>query len=74
MVEQWREGGHAGGQLEHWLLLEQEGVGRQMLALQGWFLGGQQLVVCAGPLQQRHGGGDDDLQELVSRLQGLVVL
>ena len=73
-MEQWREGGNAGGQLEHWLLLEQEGVGRQMLALQGWFLDGQQLVVCAGPLQQRHGGGDDDLQELVSRLQGLVML
>ena len=74
MVEQWREGGHAGGQLDHWLLLEQEGVGRQMLAPQGGYLGGQQPVVCAGPLQQRHGGGDGDLQELVSRLQGLLVL
>ena len=73
-MEQCREGGHAGGQLDYWLLLEQEGVGRQMLALQGGYLGGQQPVVCAGPLQQRHGGGDDDLQELVSRLQGLVVL
>ena len=73
-MEQCREGGHAGGQLDYWLLLEQEGVGRQMLALQGGQQGGQQLVVCAGPLQQRHGGGDDDLQELVSRLQGLVVL
>ena len=49
------EGGHAGGQLEHWLLLEQEGMGRQMLALQGWFPGGQQPIVCAGPVQLRHG-------------------
>ena len=31
------EGGHAGGQLEHWLLLDKEGKmkGRQMLTLPG---------------------------------------
>ena len=46
----------------------------QMQALPRWFPGGLLPVVCAGPLQQRHGGGDGDLQELVSRLQGLLVL
>ena len=49
-------------------------MGTQMLALPGWFPGGSQLVVYAGPLQRRHGGGDDDFQVLVPRLQGLLVL
>ena len=45
----------------------------QMQALPRWFPGGLLPVVCAGPLQLRHGGGNDD-QELVPRLQGLLVL
>ena len=44
-----------------------------MLALPRWFPDGLLPVVCAGPLQLRHGGGNDD-QELVPRLQGLLVL
>ena len=44
-----------------------------MQALPRWFPGGLLPVVCAGPLQLLHGGGDDD-QELVPRLQGLLVL
>ena len=44
----------------------------QMLTLPGWCPGGLLPVVYAGPLQLRHGGGGDDLQELVLRLQGLL--
>ena len=46
----------------------------QMLTLPRWFPGGLLPVVCAGPLQLRHGGGGDDFQVLVPRLQGVVVL
>ena len=46
----------------------------QMLTLPRWFPGGLLPVVCAGPLQLRHGGGDGGLQQLVPRLQRLVVL
>ena len=45
-----------------------------MQALPRRFPGGLLPVVCAGPLQLLHGGGDDDDQELVPRLQGLLVL
>ena len=44
-----------------------------MHALPWWFPGGLLPVVCAWPLQLLHGGGDDN-QELVPRLQGLLVL
>ena len=64
------EGGHAGGQLEHWLLLEQEGqgVGRPVLALPRWSPGGQQLFASALLLQLHHGGGGEHDQELVARV------
>ena len=64
------EGGHAGGQLEHWLLLEQEwpGVGRQVLALPRWSPGGQQPFSSALLLQLHHGGGGELAQELVARV------
>ena len=64
------EGGHDGGQLEHWLLLEQEGqgVGRPVLALPRWSPGGQQLFASALLLQLLHGGGGELDQELVARL------
>ena len=44
-----------------------------MQALPRWFPGGLLPVNCARPLQLRHGGGGDE-QELVPRLQGLLVL
>ena len=64
------EGGHAGGQLEHWLLLEQEGrgVGRPVLALPRWSPGGQQPFSSALLLQLHHGGGGELAQELVARV------
>ena len=43
-----------------------------MLALPRWCPGGLLPVVCAGPLQLRHDGGDNDLQKLVPRLQRLL--
>ena len=46
----------------------------QMLTLPRWFPGGLLPVVCAGPLQLRHGGGDGGLQQVVPRLQRFVVL
>ena len=51
------EGGHDGGQLEHWLLLEQEG-----RHLPGWFLGGLQPAVVVEPLLVHRGGGGDVLE------------
>ena len=64
------EGGHDGGQLEHWLLLEQEGqgVGRQVLALPRWSPGGQQLFASALLMQLHHGGSGEHDQELVARV------
>ena len=53
-------GGEAG---EEMMGQEEKMKVRQMLTLPGWFPGGQQPS-----------GGDDDLQELVPRLQGLLVL
>ena len=45
-----------GSQLEHWLLLKQEG--RQMLAPPGGRPGGQLPAACGGPLQlHRDDGG-----------------
>ena len=65
-------GGHAavGGQLGHWLLLEQEGqrMGRQVLALPRWSPGGQQPFSSALLLQLHHGGGGELAQELVARV------
>ena len=51
------EGGHDGGQLEHWLLLEQEG-----RHLPGWFPGGLQPAVVVEPLLVHRGGGGDVLE------------
>ena len=44
-----------GSQLEHWLLLKQEG--RQMMTLPGGRPGGQLPAACGGPLQLHR---DDD--------------
>ena len=58
-----REGGGEGeelgdgDQLEHWLLLEQEG-----RHLPGWFLGGLQPAVVVEPLLVHRGGGGDVLE------------
>ena len=46
-----------GDQLEHWLLLEQEG-----RHLPGWFLGGLQPAVVVEPLLVHRGGGSDVLE------------
>ena len=58
------EGGRVGSQLEHWLLLKQEG--RQMVAPPGGWPGGQLPDVCVGPLQLHRGDGGFS-QELVAR-------
>ena len=49
--------GGDGDQLEHWLLLEQEG-----RHLPGWFLGGLQPAVVVEPLLVHRGGGSDVLE------------
>ena len=46
-----------GDQLEHWLLLEQEG-----RHLPGWFPGGLQPAVVVEPLLVHRGGGGDVLE------------
>ena len=48
--------GGDGDQLEHWLLLEQEG-----RHLPGWFPGGLQPAVVVEPLLVHRGGGGDVL-------------
>ena len=45
-----------GSQLEHWLLLKQEG--RQMMSLPGGRPGGQLPSACGGPLQLHRDDGD----------------
>ena len=49
--------GGDGDQLEHWLLLEQEG-----RHLPGWFPGGLQPAVVVEPLLVHRGGGGDVLE------------
>ena len=57
-VEEGRgERGRDGDQLEHWLLLEQEG-----RHLPGWFRGGLQPAVVVEPLLVHRGGGGDVLE------------
>ena len=51
--------GGDGDQLEHWLLLEQEG-----RHLPGWFPGGLQPAVVVEPLLVHRGGGGDVLELL----------
>ena len=58
------EGGRVGSQLEHWLLLKQEGM--QMMLQPGGKPGGQLPAVCVGLLQLHRGDGGVS-QELVAR-------
>ena len=59
--------GGDGDQLEHWLLLEQEG-----RHLPGWFPGGLQPAVVVEPLLVHRGGGGDVLE--LHKLSGEVKL
>ena len=60
-----------GSQLEHWLLLKQEG--RQMLAPPGGRPGGQLPAACGRPLQLHHDDGGVS-QELGARWSELYQL
>ena len=67
----WAVGGEErdGDQLEHWLLLEQEG-----RHLPGWFPGGLQPAAVVEPLLVHHGDGGDvlELHQLLGKVKSVL--